>query len=699
MAIRVALNHVTSYRFDRPVQLSPHVVRLRPAPHCRTPIVAYSLRVTPASHFLNWQQDPFGNYQARLVLPKAADELRLEVDLIADLTTINPFDFFLEEPAEKFPFQYEALTAIELAPYLAVVGGGDAPDRAPRTGAGRDRSAGAAHGRRAGRYQPADPALAPLRRAHGAGGLFRRKRPWFAVTVPAATSPGCWCSCCGASASRPASCRATRSSFAPTASPRRARPASARTCTDLHAWAEAYLPGAGWVGLDPTSGLFCGEGHIPLACTPEPSSAAPVTGSFAWEKRHEDEELEQSFTFGMSVRRLDDPPRPSKPYDEKTWEAILSCGDEVDEALRRQDVRLTMGGEPTFVSLDDRDGEEWNTVALGPSKLALAEKLARALQGRFAPGGLLHHGQGKWYPGEPLPRWAISCYFRKDGQPLWRDPALHAEETVGKPAGEERDPRLRRIAVSPPGGGALVPAARIRGRALLSVAGAEAAGERRSARRAASTTSKERARIRRVLDRGLGRVVGLALPLTADSERRGRRRGPFRQRVVVPARRTPVSPARATHRWVSGCRSIRLPWAAPVDRVFPIERDPLAARGPLPRALGCRSGPGPASGEPAPRSGRPRRRPGPVVPPRAWCARPSAWSRARGCCTSSCRRSPPSRNTWRCSPPSRTPPQSCSSRSGVEGYHPPSDHRLERIQVTPDPGVLEVNIHPAALLA
>src|ERR1700737_1959356 len=119
MAIRVALRHRTTYAFDRPVNISPHEIRLRPAPHCRTPILAYSFQVEPAEHFLNWQQDPFGNYQARLVFPEPARQLIVTVDLVADLTVINPFDFFVDERAAHYPIHYDAGTAADLDPYLA----------------------------------------------------------------------------------------------------------------------------------------------------------------------------------------------------------------------------------------------------------------------------------------------------------------------------------------------------------------------------------------------------------------------------------------------------------------------------------------------------------------------------------------------------------------------------------------------------
>ena len=235
------------------------------------------------------------------------------------------------------------------------------------------------------------------------------------------TARGSSCRSCGISVSRRGSSRGTSSSSKPDVKSLDGPSGTDVDFTDLHAWTEVYLPGAGWIGLDPTSGLMAGEGHIPLAATPDPQGAAPVTG--------EVDECEVTFGHEMSVRRIYESPRVTKPYTDEQWRQIDALGRFIDTELRAHDVRLTMGGEPTFVSIDDMDGAEWNFTALGEAKRHLAGGLVRRLKKRFAPGALLHFGQGKWYPGESLPRWAFGCWWRRDGVPLWRDEALIADET------------------------------------------------------------------------------------------------------------------------------------------------------------------------------------------------------------------------------------------------------------------------------
>jgi len=416
MGIHIGIEHRTTYNFDRAVTVNPHVVRLRPAPHSRTPILAYSLRVTPQDHFINWQQDAFGNFMARLVFPEPTKLLEITVDLIADLTVVNPFDFFVEDSAKSYPFTYEPQLVTDLEPYLR-----------PAGPVGPKLKSWLSHIETPSAGVPIADFLVGLnQRLYNDIDYSIRMEP--GVQTPEDTLTRGIGSCRDSSwllvealrqvglAARFVSgylvqltsdLPALDGADGPTAD-----------FTDLHAWAEVYVPGAGWVGLDPTSGLFAGEGHIPLACTPHPSTAAPISGST--------DTAEVTFDFANVVHRVREDPRVTLPYTPTQWTNIDALGEHVDKRLEAGDVRLTMGGEPTYVSIDDMEGDEWNTAADGEDKRALAMELAMRLHDRFAIGGLLQHGQGKWYPGEPLPRWQLGVVWRRDGEPLWQNPDLLA---------------------------------------------------------------------------------------------------------------------------------------------------------------------------------------------------------------------------------------------------------------------------------
>jgi uncharacterized protein (DUF2126 family) len=423
VSIRLAIEHRTVYRYEHPVRLGPHVVRLRPAPHCRTPVLAYTLRVTPERHFINWQQDPFGNHLARLVFPDPTSELTVTVGLLADMATINPFDFFVDQDAREWPFEYDPALAHDLAPCLTLDAEGPRLDAwvaaVPRAPTGvinflvdlnrrvRDDVAYSV------RMEPG--VLTPdetLERALGSC----RDSAWLLVQILRRLGI----------AARFASgylIQMADDGEAVEALPGDGDPPPARVDTvDLHAWTEAYVPGAGWVGLDPTSGLLTGEGHIPLAATSLPAAAMPITGTAA--------AAQSSFEYSGVVRRIHEEARVTSPYTLQQWERIDALGSAVDVALQAGDARLTMGGEPTFVSTTDVEAPEWNTAAVGGRKETLARALAERLAADFAPGALLHHGQGKWYPGEALPRWQIGIHWRADGHPLWRDPELLADPTT-----------------------------------------------------------------------------------------------------------------------------------------------------------------------------------------------------------------------------------------------------------------------------
>ncbi|MDT8447635.1 MAG: transglutaminase family protein [bacterium] len=419
MTIRIKLIHNTEYRFDRRVAMSPHVVRLRPAAHSRTPILGYGFKVYPEEHFINWQQDPFGNYLARLVFPEPTDRFRIEVEVIADLKVINPFDFFVDEEAEAYPFAYDDRLKKDLAPYLEIKDQGQkllhwiealqvkGHKKVPivdflvniNQKVYQDLSYNI-------RLEPGIQTCEETLTKHSGS---CRDFAWLLVEVLRHLGL----------AARFVSgylvqLKTDEKSLDGPSGPE-------ADFTDLHAWCEVYLPGAGWVGLDPTSGLFAGEGHIPLSATPDPQSAAAITGAT--------DPCEVDFSFENKVIRIHEDPRITKPYDEATWARIDQLGYQVDHVLEQEDVRLTIGGEPTFVSVDDYEAAQWNTDADGKHKRQLSNDLLIRLKEQWAPGALLQFGQGKWYPGEPLPRWKKACYWRKDGLPLWQDPSLQALDT------------------------------------------------------------------------------------------------------------------------------------------------------------------------------------------------------------------------------------------------------------------------------
>ena len=500
MTIHVALTHTTEYRYDRLVAMAPHTIRLRPAPHCRTPVLSYSLRVTPAEHFINWQQDPFGNFLARIVIPEMTREFSVTVDLVADMAVINPFDFFVDDSAKEWPFAYATELATELTPYLEHMAGGPLLDRymerLDRRSSGTTLDYICDLNRKLSTEVKylirMEPGVQTPDETLKLGSGSCRDSAWLLVQILRRLGV----------AARFVSGYLIQ--LKPDLKPLDGPEGASEDFTDLHAWAEAYLPGAGWIGLDPTSGLLAGEGHIPLAATPKPASAAPISGA------HDKSEVE--FGFGMKLTRIRETPRVTMPYTDIQWQEIVAAGHAVDAKLNAGDVRLTMGGEPTFVSIDDMNAAEWNNAAVGPTKQRFAEELVHRLRDRFAPGGLLHYGQGKWYPGEQLPRWSYSVYWRTDGEALWDDPELIDREQPERPAGIANAEQFSKDLCAQLG---LPPDSAI---PAYEDAGHFALAEQKLPIGVEATTNKledpaERARLVAVFSRGLDKPTGYVLPI------------------------------------------------------------------------------------------------------------------------------------------------------------------------------------------
>jgi len=697
MSIHVALNHVTHYRYDRPVQLGPQVVRLRPAPHSRTRVLSYSMRVEPAEHFINWQQDPQSNYLARLVFPKKTTEFRIEIDLVAEMSVLNPFDFFLEPSAEHFPFEYDASLAHELAPYRITT---PLTPRFERYLASIPRA----------KKQTTDFLVELNQRLQKDVAYLIRLEP--GVQTPEETIEKASGSCrdsgwllvqllrhLGFAA------RFVSGYLIQLKSDVKSLDGPSGTevdFTDLHAWCEVYLPGAGWIGLDPTSGLLAGEGHIPLACSPDPSSAAPVTGAL--------EECETEFEHHMHVSRVWEAPRVTLPYTDAQWAEIEEIGRQVDADLKRHDVRLTQGGEPTFVSVDDRDGAEWNTEALGPTKRLLAAELMAKLRARYGEGGLLHYGQGKWYPGEQLPRWSLNLFWRRDREPIWSDPALVADERVDGGVTERQahdflDGVARRLALDPQH---VFPAHEDTWYYLWRERKLPANVDPFDAR---LDDPMERERLRKVFTQGLDAVAGHVLPVMRnprpDAQPRWQTGAWF-----LRGERCYLVPGDSPLGWRLPLDS--LPWLADTDRQWMHMPDQTQPFPPLPpyRRLRYASG----NEEPGLHPGYEgvdrldRVQPGVTNGDRRGLASraPQPFESASSITRTAMCAEPRQGRLYVFMPPTAAledylelvaavedTAQAMRLAVILEGYEPPKDPRLASLRVTPDPGVIEVNIHPA----
>jgi uncharacterized protein (DUF2126 family) len=706
MSIHVALNHVTHYRYDRPIHLGPQIVRLRPAPHSRTRILSYSMRVEPVTHFINWQQDPQSNYLARLVFPDKTTSFRIEIDLIAEMSVLNPFDFFLEPSAEHFPFKYEAELVTELEPYM-LKGAATPAFEAYVASIPRVKTA------------TNDFLVSLNQRLQRDIKYLVRMEP--GVQTPEQTLINASGSCrdtgwllvqilrhLGLAA------RFVSGYLIQLKSDVKSLDGPSGTeidFTDLHAWCEVFLPGAGWIGLDPTSGLLAGEGHIPLACSPEPSSAAPVSGAI--------DDCETTFEHSMSVTRVWEAPRVTLPYTEEQWSSIDRLGHHVDEDLRRNDVRLTQGGEPTFVSVDDREGAEWNTEAMGPTKRLLSADLMDKLRTKYGDGGLLHYGQGKWYPGEQLPRWSLNLFWRKDREPVWTHPELFASEHKDYGVTEVQAHRFlagvaKRLGLNPQ---YVFAAYEDTWYYLWRERKLPTNVDPFDARLA---DPLERDRIRKIFTQGLDKVVGHVLPVARNPTGTPRwQTGPWFLRsercYLIPGDsamgyRLPLD----SQPWA---KDSDLPWVYPPDQTQPFaplpayrrlrftpESTPNTAGAASPEVTGGAGGSSFADRSQAARRGDQSFATGTDPAVRA----PQRFESAASVTRTAMSAEPRNGRLYVFMPPATALEDYLELISAIEdtalemklpvileGYEPPKDPRLALLRVTPDPGVIEVNIHPA----
>jgi uncharacterized protein (DUF2126 family) len=658
--VRVLIQHKSRYSYPRPASLGAHLVRLSPASHTKARIESYSLRIEPEGE-VRWQRDPLGNHVARVTFRPdvRVSSFGVTVELAVDVRPVNPFDFFLDPGVEKLPFSYAEDTRRDLAPFLTLedpaLAGGEKLEKflasLPREGTTVDTLVAINRAVKArvdyvireetGIWTPEETL------ANGRGSC----RDSAVLLVAAFRSQGL--------AARFVSgyLLQLRDEGMLPDEPR----GVSQDVADLHAWAEVFLPGAGWIGLDATSGLMCGEGHIPLVSTASPSRAAPIEGTT--------DVPADGVTFEMRVARLGHEPRPTAPYTDELFTKLLSQGESVDAALRDAGIPLTLGGEPTFNSRIHPEAPEWNEAAVGPTKWAQGIELARELLRRRFPGGILLHRMGKHYPGESLPRWALDLYARRDGRPLFQE---GGPKRASRPTAEEAHRFARTLAGRLGLGDHLHAAYEDPWRFLQEEAALPVDVDPLKAN---LKDSEDRRRLARVLDRGLGDIVGWVLPIAPRavgfrSETWSFRRGHL---FLLPGD-SPVG-----LRLPLASLGAGLPLLPPVEEPF----DP----------------PDPRAGKPEEVEAQRRRD-------------ETLWATSRGGVRTALCVEERGGDLFVFLPPLRTTAEwiglveiidgvrrDLGTDVVLEGYPPPRGPELSHMAVTPDPGVLEVNLPPTSSLA